>query len=104
VQCAYAPALFKIEATLLQRVHQYFMDNGVADKHAAFLKKLKAVEDQVYQIQEIYQKQPSEQDDMMDIDENDKSLDLKSQLKKAIDLFYSIHKETPIGHLVFPET
>jgi hypothetical protein len=104
VQCAYVPALFKIEATLLQRVHQYFMDNDIVDRDATFLKKLKTVEEQVYQLQEIYQQLPSEQNDMMDIDQDEKKFDLHSQIKKAMDLFYDIHKETPIGHLVFPDT
>lgn len=101
IQCAYPPALFKVEATLLHRIRQHFMDNGAVDKDVEFLKKLKLVEEQVYKIQEIYQHQSSEQKDMMDLDQDDKDHDLKSQLKKAVDLFYSIHKNTPIGHLMF---
>ncbi|KAI8991086.1 hypothetical protein BDF20DRAFT_811261, partial [Mycotypha africana] len=102
LQCSYPPALFKAEATLLQRIydrlkqsHTMTMDEQQTSKdskHAInFLQKFKSLEESVFQLQrEYYQHQRSNTSD---------SNGLWSRLKQTIDLLYSIQQPEPIGYI-----
>ncbi|KAI9472479.1 MAG: hypothetical protein EXX96DRAFT_584275 [Benjaminiella poitrasii] len=85
IQCIFPPALFKAEATLLQRIQRCFT------VHPIDIKKndLRQLEDMVFHLQEKYRQLSTSQDDKS----------LWSELNKVVYQLYSIHQNEPIAHL-----
>ncbi|KAI9357165.1 hypothetical protein BD770DRAFT_97830 [Pilaira anomala] len=104
IQCVYAPALFKVEAALLSRLLDQFIqvpsepsDEKEGLKYANFLKRMKVLEQSILNLQDDYQ----EKKDKMEIDEEPGAADsLFKQLKSSVDLLLEIYNEEPIGQFI----
>lgn len=87
IQCSYTPALFKVEYILLHRIHQLYMQETPTME----TRKPKLLEASILELQQAYQQD----------DHQETTAALVAQLKKTIDLLYSVHHQQPIGTLTF---
>ncbi|RCH89716.1 hypothetical protein CU098_006474, partial [Rhizopus stolonifer] len=88
INCSYTPALFKAEATILRRVQTNYKETSLSKDQGDInlVNKLKKLQETILELQE----------DCMETDEDDS---LWTRLKSAIDMYYSLHNDIPIGHL-----